>query len=186
MDMPITFVVYVADQPGVLNRVASLIRRRGYNIVSLTVGHTEVEGQSRMTLVVDASPDAAPRIEAHLYKLVHVRRVENVTSASAVCRDLAMVKVAATPSTRNHVMQLVDVFRARVVDVAPDSLIVEITGAEDKIDGFVEMLRPFGLIEMARTGTVAMTRGLKLVRPPRLASANTAPAASDDAVSCSV
>jgi acetolactate synthase-1/3 small subunit len=155
----LTFVVHVADRPGVLNRIASLVRRRGYNIDSLTVGHTDAEGISRMTLVVEASPAAASRIEANLYKLVHVQKVENVTDTATVCRDLALVKVSTSAESRSQVMQLVDVFRARIVDVAPESLIVEITGTEDKIDGLVEMLRPFGIIEMARTGRLAMARG---------------------------
>jgi acetolactate synthase I/III small subunit len=154
-----TFALSVEDRPGVLNRVASLVRRRGFNIESLTVGHTETPGISRMTLVVDSDPSAVPRIEANLYKLVNVLQVENLTAAAAVCRDLAMIKVAATGETRGHLMQLVEVFRARVVDVAPDSLVIEITGTEDKIEGLLEVLRPYGVIEMVRTGRVAMARG---------------------------
>ena len=157
--MQITFVVQVADKPGVLNRVSSLVRRRGYNIESLTVGHTETAGISRMTIVVDTTPDAALRIQANLYKLVHVLRVENVTEMPTVYRHLALIKVAATSESRSQVMQLVDVFRARVVDVAPDSLIIEITGADEKIDGLLEILRPFGVLEVAKTGCLAMTRG---------------------------
>jgi acetolactate synthase-1/3 small subunit len=157
--MLITYVVHVADKPGVLNRVASLVRRRGYNIESLTVGHTSTHGVSRMTVVVDADPDAATRIEANLYKLVHVLKVENVTTVPTVYRFLALVKVAATVETRTQIMQLADVFRARVVDVAPDSLIIEITGTDEKIDGLLEILRPYGLIEVARTGCLAMSRG---------------------------
>jgi acetolactate synthase-1/3 small subunit len=158
--MQITFVVQVADKPGVLNRVSSLVRRRGYNIESLTVGHTETAGISRMTIVVDTTPDAALRIQANLYKLVHVLRVENVTEMPTVYRHLALIKVAATSESRSQVMQLVDVFRARVVDVAPDSLIIEITGADEKIDGLLEILRPFGVLEVAKTGCLAMSRGL--------------------------
>jgi acetolactate synthase-1/3 small subunit len=157
--MQTTFIVHVEDQPGVLTRVTSLIRRRGFNIESLTVGHTERPGVSRMTIVMDSDERAVPRIEANLYKLVNVIRVENITPQPAVLRDLAMIKVAATESSRGPIMQLVDVFRARVVDVSPESLIIEITGTEDKIDGLVEMLRPYGVLEMARTGRVAMSRG---------------------------
>jgi acetolactate synthase-1/3 small subunit len=156
-----TFVVYVENKPGVLNRVASLFRRRAFNIESLTVGHTEKPGVSRMTIVVESDADGARRIEAHLYKLVNVLLVENITGAPAVSRDLAMIKVSATPETRSHLLQLVHVFRARVVDVAPESLIVEITGTEDKIDGLLEVLRPFGILETVRTGRVAMSRGAK-------------------------
>jgi len=157
--MQTTFIVHVEDQPGVLTRVSSLIRRRGFNIESLTVGHTERPGVSRMTIVMDSDERAVPRIEANLYKLVNVIHVENVTPQPAVFRDLAMIKVAATEASRGPIMQLVDVFRARVVDVSPDSLIIEITGTEDKIDGLVEMLKPYGVLEMARTGRVAMSRG---------------------------
>jgi acetolactate synthase I/III small subunit len=156
-----TFIIHVEDLPGVLNRVTSLFRRRGYNIESLAVGRTEVDGVSRMTIVMEADDDAARRIEANLYKLVNVLRVENITLNAAVFRDLAMIKVAASAESRTHIMQLVDVFRARVVDVAPDSLIIEITGTEDKIDGLLEVLRPYGVLEMVRTGRVAMSRGLR-------------------------
>ncbi len=112
-----------------------------------------------MTLVVDAEPNAAARIEANIYKLVHVLRVENVSALPTVYRYLALIKVAASLETRTQVMQIVDVFRARVVDVAPDSLMVEVTGTDEKIDGLLEILRPFGLLEVARTGQLAMTRG---------------------------
>lgn len=164
--MQTTFVVHVEDRPGVLNRVASLVRRRGFNIESLTVGATETQDVSRMTIVMDADADAVPRIEAHLYKLVHVLSVEDITARPSVFRDLAMIKVTAGADIRGEIMQLVDVFRARVVDAAPDSLIIEITGTEDKIDGFVEMLRPYGLLEMARTGRLAMARGTSLRPKP--------------------
>jgi acetolactate synthase I/III small subunit len=154
----LTFAVYLQDHPGALNRVASLFRRRAFNIASLTVGHTERPGLSRMTIVVDAPEAARARIEANLYKIVDVERVESI-AVDAVDRDLAMIKVSASSATRGEVMQLVDVFRARVVDVAPDSLIVEITGTEDKIDGLLDVLRPYGVIEMVRTGRVSMSRG---------------------------
>ena len=154
----ITFAVYLQDHPGALNRVASLFRRRALNIASLTVGHTEHAGVSRMTIVVDAPETARARIEANLYKVLDVERVECI-APDAVDRDLAMIKVATTSASRGEVMQLVDVFRARVIDVAPDSLIVEITGTEDKIDGLLDVLRPYGVIEMVRTGRVSMSRG---------------------------
>lgn len=154
-----TFAVYVDNKPGVLNRVASLFRRRAFNIESLTVGHTEIEGVSRMTVVVDTDGNGARRLEAHLSKLVPVRRVEDITAAASIARDLALIKVAATGDARTQVMQLVDVYRARIVDVAPESLIIETTGTEDKIDSLVEVLRPYGVIEMVRTGRVAMARG---------------------------
>lgn len=158
-----TFVVYVEDKPGVLNRVASLFRRRAFNIESLTVGHSETPEASRMTIVVRTDAIGARRLEANLYKLVNVVRVEDITAGPAVFRELAMVKVTATAETRTHVMQLVDVFRARVVDVAPDAVVIETTGTEDKIDGLVEVLRPYGILELVRTGRVGMMRGARSV-----------------------
>jgi len=156
-----TFAVYVENKPGVLNRVASLFRRRAYNIESLTVGHTEKPGVSRMTIVVDTDEFGARRLEAHLYKLVNVLLVEDITACASVDRDLAMIKVSATADNRSQVLQLAHVFRARVVDVSTESVIVEITGAEDKIDGLLEVLRPYGILEMVRTGRVSMARGAK-------------------------
>ncbi len=154
-----TFVVYVENKPGVLNRVASLFRRRGFNIESLTVGHTEKAGVSRMTIVTDTDEAGTYRVETNLYKLINVISVENITAAPAVCRELAMIKVAATGETRTQLLQVANVFRARVLDVAPSSLVIEITGTEDKIDGLLEVLRHYGVIEMVRTGRVAMSRG---------------------------
>jgi len=178
-----TFVVHVEDKPGVLNRVSSLFRRRAFNIDSLTVGRAEKPGVSRMTITVDTDGFGARRLEAHLYKLVNVLRIEDVTAVPAVFRDLAMIKVAATPDSRTHIMQLVDVFRARVVDVAPESLIIETTGTGDKIDSLLEVLRPYGVIEMARTGRVAMSRGPK---GPSDAPPDVPTDVSDDSVSYSV
>ncbi len=179
-----TIVVLVEDRPGVLNRVASLIRRRAYNIDSLTVGRTEVPGVSRMTIVVETDEGGGRRLEAHLYKLVNVLRVDDVTDKASVVRDLAMIKVSANAESRSHVMQLVNVFRARVVDVAPDSLIVEITGSEDKVDGMLEMLLPYGVIEMARTGRVAMARGAGATDSNGAAAGT--PSADEDNISYSV
>jgi len=164
--MSSTFVVYVEDKPGVLNRIASLFRRRAFNIESLTVGHTEAPGVSRMTIVVGTDREGARKVEAHLYKLVNVLRVDDVTATPAVYRDLAMIKVTATPDTRSHIMQLVDVYRARIVDVAPGSLMIEVTGTEDKIDSLLDVLRPYGVLEAVRTGRVAMARGN--ARTPRM------------------
>ena len=158
-----TFVVYVEDKPGVLNRVASLFRRRAFNIESLTVGHAETPAASRMTIVVRTDAIGARRLEANLYKLVNVVRVQDITAGPAIFRELAMIKVTATAETRTHVMQLADVFRARVVDVAPDAVVLETTGTEDKIDGLIEVLRPYGILELVRTGRVGMTRGARSV-----------------------
>jgi acetolactate synthase-1/3 small subunit len=183
-----TFVAYVEDKPGVLNRVASLFRRRGFNIESLAVGHTDQPGVSRMTIVVETDEFGARRLEANLYKLVNVLRVEDVSNEPTVVRDLALIKVSADGATRPQVMQLVDVFRARVVDVGNESLIIEITGTEDKLDGLVEVLRPFGIIEMVRTGIVAMLRGAASVNPnpPQIAAQVPNEPAMDSAVSYSV
>src|ERR1700755_76209 len=180
-----TFVVYVENKPGWLPRVASLFRRRAFNIDSLTVGRTEKPEVSRMTITIDADHDQARRIEANLYKLVNVLLVENITTAPAIIRDLAMIKVAATHEARSHVLELASVFRARVVDVAPESLTIEITGAEDKIDGLLEVLRPYGVVEMLRTGIVEIISGRKSsceVRSTMVAS----PEASGENVSYSV
>lgn len=182
----LTFAVYVQDHPGVLNRVSSLFRRRALNIESLTVGATERDDISRMTIVVDAPETARGRIEANLYKLLEVERVEFIPSGSSVHRDLALIKVAATHASRSGIMQLVDVFRARVVDVAPDSLVVEITGTEDKIDGLLDVLKPYGLIEMVRTGRVAMTRGAEIRATDAKRQPGSVPVTADDNVSYSV
>ena len=190
-----TFVVYVENKPGVLTRVASLFRRRAFNIDSLTVGRTEKPEVSRMTITVDADPDQARRVEANLYKLINVLLVENITHEPSLVRDLAMIKIAVSQEARSHVIELANVFRARVVDVAPDSLIIEITGAEDKIDGLLEVLRPYGVLEMVRTGIVAMRRGTKasavasgvVASVASVAAATGAvDAAADDSVSQSV
>lgn len=154
-----TVVAHVEDKPGVLNRVVSLFRRRGYNIESLTVGRTEKKGVSRLTVVLEADDDSARRIEADLYKLVNVLMVEDLTRTQTVARDLALLKVRTTAESRPHVLQLADVFRARAVDVTPEAMVLEITATADKIDNFIEVLRPFGIVEMVRTGIVAMSRG---------------------------
>jgi len=154
-----TFAVYVDNKPGVLNRVASLIRRRGFNIESLTVGHTETQGISRMTIVIDTDDRGGRLVMANLYKVVPVRKVDNITSVPTIARDLALIKVTAAGDARTQVMQLVDVYRARIVDVSPESLVIEATGTEDKIDSLLEVLRPYGIGEMVRTGRVEMARG---------------------------
>jgi acetolactate synthase-1/3 small subunit len=155
-----TFTVYVEDRPGVLNRVASLFRRRNFNIVSLAVGHSETPGVSRMTVVVQTDAGGAQRIEAHLYKLINVIRVEDITNRPAVIRDLALIKVSADREHRPSLMQLAEGFGARVVDVAPESIVIEMAGSEAKIDGLLDVLRPYGVLEMVRTGRVAMSRGV--------------------------
>jgi acetolactate synthase I/III small subunit len=153
------FTVYVEDRPGVLNRVSSLFRRKNLNIISLAVGHSETPGVSRMTVVVQTDLGGADRIKAHLYKLIHVISVEDITDRPAVIRDLALIKVGADRESRPEIMQLAEVFGARVVDVAPGSVVLEMAGSEAKIDGLLDVLRPYGVLEMVRTGRVAMSRG---------------------------
>ena len=153
-----TFVVLVEDKPGVLDRVASLFRRRSYNIESLAVGHTDRTGVSHITVVMNADDRVARLVEANLMKLVNVLNVHDVSDMPSVARDLALIKVRADHDRRAEVMQTAEVFRARVVDVSPESMIFEITGTEEKIDSLVDVLRPFGIIELARTGRVAMAR----------------------------
>src|SRR5512134_1658243 len=161
-EMNYTFIALVENKPGVLNRVASLFRRRNFNIESLAVGRTDNPDVSRMTIVVDCPNGEvdAHRIEANLYKLVNVIDVQDVTNQPTVSRDLALIKVRVGPERRAEVNGLAEIFRARIVDVAADSVIVEITGTEDKIEGMIELLRPLGIVEMVRTGIVSMTRGV--------------------------
>jgi acetolactate synthase-1/3 small subunit len=160
-----TFIVYVDDRPGTLNRVVSLFRRRGFNIDSLTVGRTERESVSRITLVVQSDEDTALRLEANLYKLVNVLEVHDVTHSPAVSREMAFVKVRARAERRGEILQLCETFRARVVDVASEALTAEVTGTPEKLDGLIELLRPFGILEMVRTGAVAMARGAAMQGP---------------------
>lgn len=152
-------VALVENKPGVLTRVASLFRRRGFNIESLTVGHTDSPDISRMTIVVDANKTDATMVEHNLYKLVNVIDVHDVTREPSVMRDLALIKVRVNQQSRFEIVQLADIYRAKVVDVCSDSMILEVTGPEAKIDSIAEMLQPYGVIEMVRTGLVAMVRG---------------------------
>jgi acetolactate synthase-1/3 small subunit len=158
-----TLVALVENQPGVLNRVANLFARRGFNIESLTVGHTETTKLSRMTIVVDGANTQVEQVIKQLYKLIDVLKVSDVTEDRTVDRELALIKVTATNSSgRAEIGQLVDIFRGKIVDVAADSLMVEVTGGEEKVNSLLQMLRPFGIKEMVRTGLVSMTRGSSL------------------------
>jgi acetolactate synthase-1/3 small subunit len=182
-----TFVVYVENKPGVLSRVVSLFRRRAFNIDSLTVGRTEKDDVSRMTIVTDADPDQARRIVANIYKLVNVLLVDDITGKPALLRDLSLIKVAANQEMRSKVLELATVFKARVLDIASESIILELTGGEEKVDRFLELLSPFGLLEVVRTGIVAMRRGAK--SPTVATKAELPPAAQaeeSDSVSHSV
>ncbi len=162
-----TFIALVDNKPGVLTRVASLFRRLNINIVSLTVGETEREDVSRMTIVCDAPENAAFRVRASLYKLETTRNVDEVGRSEAVVRELCLIKVAAGPNaphglqSRTQVFELSQVFRARVVDLAPDSIMLEMTGSASKIEGLIQVLRESGyeILEVSRTGRMAMRRG---------------------------
>jgi acetolactate synthase-1/3 small subunit len=157
-----TLVVLVADRPGVLNRVASLFRRRGFNIDSIAVGHAEQPNLSRMTIVVDGAEGMVEQVRKQLGKLVDVVRILDITDEPVVARELALVKVKATQANRSEIIQIVDIFRANIVDVAVDSLTVEVTGDKDKVDSLLNLLRSFGLRELSRTGSIALTRGTPL------------------------
>jgi len=154
-----TLVALVEDRPGVLNRVSSLLRRRNFNIDSIAVGHTEQSNLSRMTIVVEGDDAKVEQVRKQLDKVIDVVKIVDITNNESVARELALIKVKATASTRSEIIQIVDVFRANIVDVSSDSLIVEVTGDEDKVDSLLDLLRGFGIREIARTGRIALTRG---------------------------
>ena len=154
-----TITALVEDKPGVLNRITSMFRRRGYNIASLAVGHSEIPNQSRMTFVVEGDPGTVEQVAKNLNKLIDVLKVVNVSDEDSVRRELALIRVKSDVRTRSEIMQIVDIFRANIVDVAPGTLIVEVIGDEDKVDALIDLLRSFGVQEVMRTGTVAMRRG---------------------------
>jgi acetolactate synthase-1/3 small subunit len=154
-----TVVALVEDRPGVLNRVASLFRRRGFNIDSLAVGTTEETGISRMTIVVDGHEGIVDQVEKQLNKLIDVVRVEDMTNAEAVVRELALIKVRCSTEQRREVLDLVEIFRAHVVDVSPEHVMIEVVGEQDRTGALIENLEPYGILELVRTGRVAMLRG---------------------------
>ena len=154
-----TIVALVEDRPGVLNRVSSLFRRRGFNISSLAVGKSEQPHLSRMTFVVEGDEATVEQVTKQLNKLIEVLKVSEFNEEEVVARELALFKVRATAATRSEIIQLVDIFRANIVDVSVQSLVIEATGEEDKIDALYNMLRPFGIREVMRTGRIAMARG---------------------------
>jgi len=153
--------VLVENRPGVLARVASLFRRRGFNIDSLSVGTTERDDISRMTIVVNEDEKTVEQVTKQLNKLIEVIKVSDVTENS-VHRELALVKVNAPPDRRGEIIEIANICRARIVDVARDSFIVEITGDEEKINAFIDLMRQYGIKEVARTGVVSMARGSKV------------------------
>jgi acetolactate synthase-1/3 small subunit len=155
-----TITALVEDKPGVLNRISSMFRRRGFNISSLAVGHSEIPNLSRMTFVVEGDNMVVEQVTKHLHKLIDVVKVTDMSDESTVTRELALIRVRANVQSRSEIMQIVDIFRANIVDVAPDTLIIEVTGDEDKVDSLQHLLREFGVLEVMRTGTIAMTRGV--------------------------
>lgn len=154
-----TLIATVENKPGVLNRIASLFRRRNFNIDALNVGRTEDPAFSRMTITIDSDNVTAARVESNLYKLVNVMDVQEISSANGVMRELAMLKVAATVDKRQEIISLATVFGAKIADVGPETMIVQVTASTEKVDSIVEAMRPYGLMELVRTGNVAMTRG---------------------------
>jgi acetolactate synthase-1/3 small subunit len=155
--------VLVEDHAGVLNRVVSLLRRRSFNIDSITVGHSEQPGVSRMTIVVNGRDDEVEQVGKQLYKLMEVLKVTNVTPLSCVAHELALIKVAAKSHTRSEILQIAQIYEARVVDASPTTLLIEATGPEEQVDGLLNMLKGFGIRELVRTGPVAMMRGAATV-----------------------
>ena len=154
-----TIVALVEDKPGVLNQMASLFRRRGFNIESIAVGRSELPNLSRMTIVVDGAATTVEQVRKQLDKIIEVVKISDITGEDIVARELALIKVKATSLTRSEIIQIVDIFRANIVDVASDSVTIEVTGDEDKISSLLNLLRGFGIREIARTGCIAMTRG---------------------------
>ena len=159
-----TLSVLVENKPGVLARVAGLFSRRGFNIDSLAVGVTENQEISRMTIVVEGDDRVLEQVTKQLNKLIDVIKVSDLRAGESVERELVMFKVVAEPKTRSGIMQIADIFRARIVDVSQKTLIIEVTGDETKINAMESLLKQFGIKELARTGKVALTRGLKSVQ----------------------
>jgi acetolactate synthase I/III small subunit len=155
-----TVVALVQDKPGVLNRMVSLFRRRGFNLASIAVGSSETAGLSRITFVVDGPETMVEQVRKQLMgKVVEVVKVSDITNEPTVIRELALIKVKAAAGGRSEIIQIVDIFRADIVDVSQDAVIIEVTGSEDKIESLMDLLRPFGIREIVRTGRIGMTRG---------------------------
>ena len=153
----------VEDKPGLLTRVAGLFARRGYNIHSLAVGTTEVEGLSRITLVVDVEGAPLEQVTKQLNKLINVLKIVELDHEASVQREIMLVKVKVEPNTRSHILETAQLFRAKVVDVAPDAVTIEATGKTDKLDALLKVLEPFGIRELVKSGTVAMGRGSRSI-----------------------
>jgi acetolactate synthase-1/3 small subunit len=151
--------VLVDNKPGVLQRVASMIRRRGFNIDSLSVGPTDDDTISRMTITVHVGRQQAEQATKQLAKLIDVITIDDITGLRNVAHELVLIRMQAPPGERTELLNLVDIFRGRIVDVAASSVIIEVTGSAEKIDNFIELMRPYGIKELARSGVVALVRG---------------------------
>lgn len=157
--MKYTLVAWMRDKPGVLNRVSGMLRRRNFNIDSLQVSHSETPGISRMTFVVDGDERVADQVIKQMRKVIDVTAVEDITNQSSVLRELALIRVQTTAATRSEIMQFAEIYRAQIVDVSTENLVLQVVGTEEKVDSLVELLNPFGIEEMVRTGRVALCRG---------------------------
>jgi len=156
-----TLAILVENKPGILTRIAGLFARRGYNIESLAVGETEDPSISRMTIVVEGDEKVIEQVTKQLHKLIDVIKLTDITQEEKVDRELVLIKVSAEPNVRAEIMQIVDIFRVRIVDIGKDSLIIEATGNMEKIEAIEASLRPFGIKELVRAGKIAMVRGAK-------------------------
>ena len=153
-----TISALVRDKPGVLNRISSMFRRRGFNIASLAVGHSEEMDLSRMTFVVEGDDHTVEQVTKNLHKLIDVIKVTNVAPENVVSRELALIKLQADDESRAGIVQVVEIFNGKIVGIAPDHVIIEITGDQDKIESFLGLVKRFGLIEVMRTGSIVMER----------------------------
>ena len=158
-----TITALVQDKPGVLNRISSMFRRRGFNIASLAVGRSETPNLSRMTFVVEGNDTVVEQVAQHLNKLVEVIKVSDMSEQNIVSRELALLRVKTTNQNRSEIMQITSAFRANIIDVTQTSFIIEVTGTEQKIDALEDLLRGFGVAEVMRTGMVAMARGVNTI-----------------------
>ncbi|MFC5470596.1 acetolactate synthase small subunit [Cohnella suwonensis] len=161
MNRKYTIAILVNDQPGVLQRVSGLFGRRGFNIESITVGASEETGLSRMVIVTTGDDHTLEQIQKQLYKLIDVIKVIDISANPMVARELGLIKIGSEPSTRPEILGIVETFRAAVVDIGPSSLVVQVVGDSEKIDAMIELLKPYGIRELSRTGVTAMNRGLK-------------------------
>ena len=156
-----TVTALVNDKPGVLNRITSMLRRRGFNIQSLAVGHSEIDHLSRLTVVVEGGDDIVEKITKQLHKLIDIIKVNDISDDNIISRELALIKVSSDTKTRSEIMQIVAIYRAKIVDVSPSSIIIEATGDDQKIKALQDLLSSFGIVEVMRTGLIAMNREKK-------------------------